>query len=319
MINIKDKIDCDNNDSIFKISIRKHESFEIRRGWLHKGIRYVDSGNSFSDKDSDKNVGDKLGIGRSMVKALRYWLKAAKLIIDKNNKQYLTSIGKIINEKDTYFEEKGTNYLIHYLLASNCDDATAWYWFFNVYKELYIDKETFVEEFIEFIGQQKSKRIIEDEYNCIIKSYSHKSIDSIDPEETKICPLSELNLIQSLDNKGKIYKKTSPNIDDVHPMIAYAVVMDQLNDESKITKFTNKKNNITQLEINKLWKDENSIGKIFNLDRISIFRIIEKLENIGVIDIVRTAGLDIINIKKQMTLEQCLEEYYKMILEASHG
>ena len=331
------------NKKSVKISIRKHESFEIRRGWLHKGIRNVLANpHLFTRNEADPNFAcDKLGLGVNMVKALRYWLKATGLMIDVGGTQTITDIGRIINEHDQYFEERGTNYIIHYLLASNKENATAWYWFYNVYRNTTIDKDTFVEEFTqECIRLQSgdeaasapSTRVIEDEFNCLIRTYYRKSSEQeVDPEETKMCPLIELRLITPLDSKDKEYKKMMPNRDDIHPFIAYAVISKKQavlkaikEDNNKLSEGENntKKQALlvsNQIDINELWKGENNIGKIFNLDRATVFYIVEKLEQQGLVSVVRTAGLDVINIKREMTFEDCLREYYREIGEVGNG
>ena len=49
--------------------------FFIRKGWLSKGMKYVDAREDvFISKD--ENPMDVLGIGANMVKSLRYWLLA---------------------------------------------------------------------------------------------------------------------------------------------------------------------------------------------------------------------------------------------------
>ena len=54
-----------------------HESFSIRKDWLAKGIRKIDS-----FKKDELTSMDELGIGKNMVKALRYWLKVTGITID---------------------------------------------------------------------------------------------------------------------------------------------------------------------------------------------------------------------------------------------
>ena len=67
-----------------------------------------------------------------MVDSIRYWLKATRLINpDKEKGIILTDTAQTILKKDPYFEWDGTLFLIHYLLATNKESATTWYWFFN--------------------------------------------------------------------------------------------------------------------------------------------------------------------------------------------
>ena len=60
------------------MKFRAHDTFFIRKGWLSKGMKYVQKKpDVFVAKD--ENPMDVLGIGANMVKALRYWLQAVGL------------------------------------------------------------------------------------------------------------------------------------------------------------------------------------------------------------------------------------------------
>ena len=53
------------------MKFRAHDTFFIRKGWLSKGMKYVQKKpDVFVAKD--ENPMDVLGIGANMVKALRY-------------------------------------------------------------------------------------------------------------------------------------------------------------------------------------------------------------------------------------------------------
>ena len=100
------------------------------------------------------NPMDVLGIGANMVKALRYWLQAVKLTSEPaagRKEQTFTEFGKVVFENDPYIEEMGTLWLLHYQLASNKDDATAWYYFFNEFKATEFTKEDFVKQLSNYI------------------------------------------------------------------------------------------------------------------------------------------------------------------------
>lgn len=312
MNEIRDSIDN------FKPTIHKHESFYLRRGWLHKGMRNVKKDASLFTRSvgNENKACDLLGIGTNMVKSMRYWLNATGMIFeDGKRQQYISSIGEIINEYDPYFEERGTNYIVHYLLASNKVEATAWWWFFNEYKGSIIDKPQFIEEFAEFCfvhGNDKrvvSQRVLESEFNTLMSTYysDYNDLENLDPEETKICPLVELRLVSSIkgmrkQEREKEFKKTMPDKDDIHPWIVYAVIAKKQEEL-----------NMDEIHISELLSGENNIGKIFNLDRSTIFYIIEKIERLGLIKITRTAGLDVIHIKRKVAFEECLRAYYRAL------
>src|SRR5262245_36887193 len=112
-----------------------HETFPIREGWLHKGIRMlVEEPHRLVDED----VADSLGVGRNMAKAIRHWLVATGLaeptfLPGKGGivRPEPSALGKLIWMRDPYFLETGTWWTIHVNLVNSRQFAYTWYWFFN--------------------------------------------------------------------------------------------------------------------------------------------------------------------------------------------
>lgn len=74
------------------MKFRAHDTFFIRKGWLSKGMKAVQTKpDVFVAKD--ENPMDVLGIGSNMVKALRYWLVATNLTEEaiQNKKEFRSS------------------------------------------------------------------------------------------------------------------------------------------------------------------------------------------------------------------------------------
>ncbi len=288
------------------MKIRAHETFSIRKGWIHKGVKNI---LVYPRLFTDKNINpcDILGIGTNMVKSLRYWMTAVGImeeVSEGNQKvQKLTRLGEIIDEYDKYYEEDGTNWLLHYMLAKNEELATAWYWFFNIFKINSFDKQLFVRELSEFLHTEYdydgSEKMLGDEFDCIIKTYCSKGKD-VSPEDINECPLTDLHLIEVSDNKD--YKKHTPDRDAIHPLIILAVISEQA--------YISKKKEVL---ITDLLNKECNVGRIFNLDRATCFYYLEKLQKGGYLEIVRTAGLDVIQLKQQYDFYDIIVSYYKAI------
>lgn len=159
------------------MKFRAHDTFFIRKGWLSKGMRNVKIDPAVF-MGAKGNPMDILGIGANMVKALRYWLQAVKLTTEPNagrREQSFTPFGEIVFKNDPYIEEMGTLWFLHYMLASNKDEATAWYFFYNEFKQSEFNKEDFVKQLSNYIminGEEVSERSLEDDYNCIINTYA---------------------------------------------------------------------------------------------------------------------------------------------------
>ena len=291
------------------MKFRAHDTFAIRKGWLNKGLRNIENApDVFISKE--KKPMDVLGIGANMVKSLRYWLQATGLTVEPNSgkrKQSLTSIGEIIYNNDPYFEETGSLWLVHYGLATNFEDATSWYLFFNEFQMQEFSEDDFYKSLRKFITMQDSEtmpssRAISDDFKCIINTYypgKRNSSDDIDPENNIECPLTELGLISYVTTTqgNRIYRKCTPKNENIPDLIALYAILKQIGEQKEV-------------KISVLQNSTNSIGKIFLLDTLSLLHILYQLEGAGYIKVVRTAGLDVIRILTDLTPEECVKQYY---------
>lgn len=302
------------------MKFRAHDTFFIRKGWLSKGMRNIEiAADVFTSKQN--NPMDVLGIGANMVKALRYWLVAVGLTqevrIGGRSAQEKTDFGRIIYENDRYFEELGTLWLLHYKLATNKDEASAWYYFFNEFKMTEFTRDDFVTQINKYLRNteegEKPERTLEDDYNCIINTYVPRiksNPEKVQPESNIDCPLGELGLVDIANKKDRVYKKSSPKKDTLHPLILLAVIIDQHDKANPSWHDNNKKR---EVRISAIQNDINNAGKVFNLDIISLTNLLYQIELLKHIKVIRTAGLDVIQILTDMTFEQCVEEYYASI------
>ncbi len=287
---------------------RASETFFIRKGWLSKGMRYVSQKpDVFVDKK--ENPMDVLGIGANMVKSLRYWLQAVGLTSESSKGkriQKLTDFGKLVHEHDPYTEEFGTLYLLQYKLVTDEDMAPAWYYFFNEFTLSEFNREDFLEQIQNYLKMKDTKvalRSLSDDFACIISTYipKYKSNPTKDsPENNITCPLGELGLIDILGKEGGnvLYRKSIPSVRNFNPWVILAVISDQANGKEEIG-------------LNDLLNGKRNIGKVFNLDSISMLEILHEVEKIGEIKIIRTAGLDVIRLTNaKRTFIECVENYY---------
>lgn len=290
------------------MKFRAHETFFIRKGWLSKGMKHVrNKQDVFVDRD--ENPMDVLGIGSNMVKALRYWLQAVGLTQEPNagrRVQTFTDLGNSVYNHDRYIEELGTLQLLHYKLASNKSDATAWYFFFNEFNMTEFTKEDFVGSLQNYVLMDKESvsaaiRSLNDDFTCIISTYlpRYKSNPGkVSPENNIDCPFGELGFVDLLNKKT--YRKSIPAADSFNPWVILAIIFDQAGGRQEIG-------------LNELLTAKCNIGRIFNLDAITMLEVLHRIEKIGELKIIRTAGLDIIRLTNQRTFQECVDLYYASI------
>lgn len=92
-----------------KYSFSGHETFPFRYTWLPKGVRHLQDRPSLFVAD-DALV--TLGVGKNMVKSIRYWCEATEVIerVDKKGSVRVTELGeKLLGPErwDPYLEECG--------------------------------------------------------------------------------------------------------------------------------------------------------------------------------------------------------------------
>lgn len=291
------------------MKFRAHETFYIRKGWLSKGIKNVVR-NPAVFLNKDENPMDVLGIGANMVKSLRFWLQAVGLTEETKStrrQQSLTDVGKLIYENDPYIEEMGSLWLLQFCLGNNKELATSWYFFFNCFNLSEFVKEDFIEALHKYIllqGETVSTRSLDDDFNCIINTYIPRykiNPKKVLPEDNMDCPFGELGLLDYQNKKSKVYRKISPLADSIPPLILLACIL--LNDEKR-----------KEVPITDLQNKKGLVGKIFNLNIITLMDILSKAELQGYIKIIRTAGLDVIRINENLTAQGCIEMYYQRLL-----
>ncbi len=278
-----------------KLKLKRHESFSIREGWLAKGIKNVkEYGNVFALQ----NATDILGIGTNMVKSLKYWMTATKLIEEKNREIMLSDFGSIINEYDPYLEDIFSWWLIHINMITNIDDAYIYNLFFNKCNIKTFTKRELYEKLYALLTNEKltfNENILQDEVNMIIKTYTiDEKIDN--PENNFICPLSELNLLKKVDRDT--YEKNRPEIRNLPFWIVYYIICLLLDDRDNIS-------------IDELLKEENSPAKLLNMDKNLINEYLDEMKKNDLIIINRTAGLNMVYLKKKLSLNEIAEEYFK--------
>lgn len=290
------------------MKFRGHETFFIRKGWISKGMKAIKNDPAaFISKE--KNPMDTLGIGSNMVKSMRYWLQAVGITQEPNSgkrNQSFTTLGEKIFTHDRYIEEIGTLYLLQYRLATQVSLATAWYYFFNVFNMVEFTKEDFVSSLNGYAidgGETAAIRSLTDDFNCIVGTYVPRyktNPGKVSAENNIDCPLGELGLVDIVDKTKKIYRKVTPSADSIEPWVVLAVIMEQSGDA-------------TEVRLNDLLTSPNNIGRVFNLDVITMIDVLHEVEKTGAIKIIRTAGLDIIRIDQRYTFDECVDKYYDMI------
>lgn len=212
-----------------KTTFGRHETFPLRYSWLTKAYQEVMKNSGVFDAE-DATV--RLGVGKNMVNAIRYWAQAAQIIEKTDNGYKTTVLGDFIFDENTgydpYLEDEATIWLLHWHMASNPEQATCAYWLFNRYHKPEFTSEQATEALVDFVKQnvstKPSKNTLKNDTAVILRMYSDgrpkaKQIS----DEFLDAPFASLKLLSLLPD-GKTHRVQIAEHDHLPvEIIAYAV------------------------------------------------------------------------------------------------
>lgn len=212
-----------------KVAFSRHESFVLRFGWLTKGFRAFEEDDNIFTKD-DAVV--TLGVGKNMVNSIRHWLRASKLIIWESDTREVTPVGRAIFSRDggwdPFLEDEATIWLIHWLIATNPEHATAWYWFFNNFHKPEFTSTEVVSALSTFAKERIDSKFaitsIKQDAAVLLRTYvQSKNSNKTAYEDVLDSPLSLLKLI-SYSQSTKSYQSKLEARDNLPlGIFAYAI------------------------------------------------------------------------------------------------
>lgn len=277
-----------------KVKLKGHESFLLREGWLTKGLLCVQEDNRLF---TGVYSADKLGVGTNMVKSIRHWMQAFKLINEsQRDGTTLSDLGEVIATNDIYFEDIFTLWLLHSNIAKNSERSTIWYLFFNKCGVEEFNKEDLLiilkKELFKYSETDTAPETsIKDDIDVLLNMY-RKSGNNDDPEDKNSCPMALLGLIKK---ENEVFIKQQPDL----RKISEWVVLYELS-----CKFVDEKS----LSIDVIAEE---IGNIYHMTRVTVNGFLDRLDNSGYIKVDRTAGIDVIYPINMLQPIDVIKEYYK--------
>ena len=292
-------------------SFSGHQTFPFRYTWLKKGVDAVSKNRAVF---SSENASVTLGVGKNMVASIRHWCQISGLISrDTNQRGQFTStkFGEAIfdnNGFDPYLDDPATLWLIHWKIATNINQSTAWYWAFNIFRENQFAPSTFKKQLNDWTQQQKpSMRSISDttlqrDIHCFIRTYCQSRPTAVVIEESFDCPLVELNLITELpDNIGYEFQRGKRETLPIQIFTATLVAF-------WAACFSERE----ALPFSELMYAPLSPGRIFRLDEDTMVAYLENLSELtnDALQYNETAGLKQVYQHRNLDQMELLKRYY---------
>jgi hypothetical protein len=292
-----------------KLQFSGHDSFICKHFWLKKGYDFISEGKKFND---DLAVVD-LGVGKNMVTAINYWLKAYG-ITDSSNQ--ITEFGHYLfserNGADPYLENLGSIWLLHYFLIKS-NKASIYNLFFNEFRK---DRFSFTREYLSNFLLKKLKSIDQNNVNVntvnsdisvfirnyLKPGYRNKKLDIEEEFSNLFIDLQFMDNYQSENAREETvewYKVENDfRVDLPAPIVLFSVLDNE--------------NYGNSVSFKELQTGYNSPGSVFALNEEGLFDKIGGILKLSPgTTYTRTAGVGELQFKSKPDKWKILNEYYR--------
>lgn len=274
----------------------RHESFHPRYGWLKKGF---DAAKVEPDVFLKADATVTLGVGKNMVRAIRYWCRAFKVLEEYPYKPRgramaarPTPFGNRLlgaNGWDPYLEHPGSLWLLQWMLLRPPCMAPAWHIAFNALTIDSFTEKDLVKELLSYrdanprladVVENSLKKDVE----CLIHMYAFNSRQS-SFEEGLNSPFLDLELLHPVTGDRGFYRFNRDEKGSLPDAIVCAASLD-------FVAQSNRQTDSGSISLRRLVHDEGSPGRCFKLSETSLERSIEAFSrDHGSIRLSYTAGM----------------------------
>lgn len=255
-----------------KLSFSGHESFQCRNLWLKKGYDFAKANHSFTNGDAVV----ELGVGKNMVNAIRFWMKAFGLTkADSDEPNELAD--KLFNDADgwdPYLEDEATLWLLHYQLVTT-ERASTYNLIFNGLRRDRIEFNR--DHFLNYAKRQAeiyqssvNENTVRNDFDVFVKLYTRPETLAKDRDEGLSGVLTDLNLIALL------YRSKSRNKDEAYYTIENTEKRN-LPDAVLLYGILTSGGFDRSVNFNTLLTAPNQVGSVFALNATGLYTKLERI------------------------------------------
>lgn len=186
-----------------------HETFACRYAWLPKGVKAVSESPSILTSLREDDAMVELGVGKNMVRSIRFWAEAADAILPTVGGHEPTEFGRslLLGTEDTapldaYLEDVQTLWLLHWKFSTNSRaQIYAWDFLMNQFQEPELYASAAVRAFQKALPTASQKEIslssLEQLYDVFLHTYVPTRGRKGEVKEDNLdSPLVELDLLR---------------------------------------------------------------------------------------------------------------------------
>lgn len=257
----------------------RHETFHPRFGWLKKGYSAaVVLPDIFLRDDAPA----QLGVGKNMVRAIRYWSLAYKVLSEKPNQErprlrdaIPTDFAHALLKEDgwdPYLERTGSLWLLHWKLFGAPCMAPAWFIAFNHFPQIEFSDEDLFKTLRMFRDKTDSFQSIVDaslkkDVDCLTKMFAGGSSAGEVAEDSLDSPFVELDVLRRVPGSRHHYTfNLGPKLSLPDDVVVFACA-DHIRASEGASRVVN---------LSSLVHGPGSPGNIFKLTETSLFDALDR-------------------------------------------
>ncbi len=219
-------------------SFARHETFHPRYSWFRKAYAHVvDDAAVFGRPDAPVEI----GVGKNMVRAIRFWGTAARLIADdprnargREARCVPTRRGRALFGEDgwdPYMEDPGTLWLLHWLLLAPKKTRLPVWWLtfneFNAVEFAEADLQASISTLLDGVPEwhRPHSNSLNKDISALLRTYApvHRT-DRTRIDDMLDCPLRDLGLLSYSPATGRFRFSLGPKPTLPSEILAYAVL-----------------------------------------------------------------------------------------------
>ncbi len=247
----------------------RHETFHPRFGWIKKGFdRSNEDPGIFLREDAPM----RLGVGKNMVRSIRYWCTAFK-VLDAGERSLPTVLGEsLISDEgwDPFLENPASLWLLHWNLLTAPCYATAWDFVFNYFRQIEFSSEDLFLALCDYLDGQSVKiaeSSLRKDIACILRMYVEQEGKAGFNEDLVDCPFTSLRLLYASGDSRQYEFQVGPKDNLPDEVIVYSCL-----------EFANRVSKDQRtIGLSRLAFDPGSPGMIFKLSESNISDAIERV------------------------------------------
>ena len=306
----------------------RHETFHPRWGWFSKAV-FAAKTNPYVFQQPDAPL--QLGVGKNMVRAIRYWGEASTLIKEvKPPKERISASSPTLRGEalldpdvgiDPYLESPGSLWLLHWWMLQPVPFSMvplAWY-AFNAFRPKEFNssdlEQSFYEECLKGGGEWKPplNTLVRDT-SCFLRAYVVTSANQID--DALDAPLRQLGLLTPAAGQKRRFRFQSPS------WIPAEILLYCCSDF-----LLNIYHSASTVTMTRLLQEINSPGRVLKVNEDQLIRalsepnlldLIQLNDSIGTIQVVLKSDPDEIRWKALAKYFDCTDLQAKALASGGH-